>query len=272
MGDVQYEVVDVHSHLTDNDFEKDISDVISAAQKSGVKAALVVSIGKDDFPKVIELNKRFPDFVVPCLGIHPVQGHGDNQRSVTLQDFEGVVESIEEHKEILAGIGEVGLDFSPRFVKSDGSKDEQRQVLTKQIEIAVRLGLPINVHSRSAGRPTITLLKELGVKRAHLHAFDGRPSVAMEGVREGYYFSIPPSIIRSEQQKLVTQIPLDNLLLETDSPALGPVKQERNVPANLDIVVDYIAKIKKVDPSEVRRITTQNAVKLYHKLARFLVK
>ncbi|KAG7249012.1 hypothetical protein CRUP_018084, partial [Coryphaenoides rupestris] len=87
---------------------------------------------------------------------------------------------------------QVGLDFSPRLVGGEGDKDRQRQVLVRQAEVAKRLDLPLNVHSRSAGRPTIQLLKELGVEKALLHAFDGKPSVAMEGVKAGYYFSIPP--------------------------------------------------------------------------------
>ncbi|ESO90148.1 hypothetical protein LOTGIDRAFT_192289 [Lottia gigantea] len=267
-------MIDVHAHLTDSNFEKDIATVISDAKIKGVIAALAVTITKEDFVKVIELQSRFPDFIVPCLGLHPVQGTQTEQRSLTLKDFDKDVELlIDKYKDVIAGIGEIGLDFSPRFVSQEGSKDEQKQVFIKQVDIAKRMDLTVNVHSRSAGRPTIALLKELGVTKAHLHAFDGKPSVAMEGVRQGYYFSIPPSIVRSEQkQKLISQVPLENLLLETDSPALGPVKQERNVPSNLNIVVDYIAKVKKIDPSEVKHTTSQNAIKLYPKLARLITK
>ncbi|XP_039553697.1 putative deoxyribonuclease TATDN3 isoform X3 [Passer montanus] len=225
--------VDCHCHLGAPCFQPDVAAVVRAAEQAAVSALVVVSEQAGEFRSVVELSERceaggarspavsrhgsapwecrgmrcaprFPGFVLPCLGVHPVQEVSpEEQRSVTLK---------------------VGLDFTPRFASTDEQKEGQRQVLIKQIELARRLDLPLNVHSRSAGRPTINLLKEQGATKVLLHAFDGKPSVAMEGVRAGYYFSIPPSIIRSEQ-KLVKQLPLENMCLETDSPALGPEKQ-----------------------------------------------
>ncbi|XP_074846100.1 deoxyribonuclease TATDN3 isoform X3 [Carettochelys insculpta] len=239
--------VDCHCHLAAPDFERDIEDVLEEAKKAKVLALVAVAEHSGEFEKIIKLSERYPGFVLPCLGVHPVQGiPPEEQFSVTLKDLDAALPIIELYKDRLLAVGEVGLDFTPRFASTDEQKQEQRQVLTKQIQLAKRLDLPLNVHSRSAGRPTISLLKEQGAERVLLHAFDGKPSVAMEGVKAGYFFSIPPSIIRSEQV--------------------------RNEPKNIFIAAEYIAKIKGIQVEEVIEVTTQNALKLFPKLQKFLLK
>ncbi|XP_021246071.1 feline leukemia virus subgroup C receptor-related protein 1-like isoform X2 [Numida meleagris] len=218
--------VDCHCHLSAPCFQPDVAAVVRAARQAAVAALVTVTERAGEFRSVLELSDRFPGFVLPCLGVHPVQEVSpEEQRSVTLKDLDGALPLIELYKDKLVAIGEVGLDFTPRFASTDEQKEGQRRVLIKQVELARRLDLPLNVHSRSAGRPTINLLKEQGASKVLLHAFDGKPSVAMEGVKAGYFFSIPPSIIRSDQQKLVKLLPLESICLETDSPALGPEKQ-----------------------------------------------
>ncbi|KAM9196146.1 putative deoxyribonuclease TATDN3 isoform 3-T3 [Mergus octosetaceus] len=263
--------VDCHCHLAAPCFQPDVAAVVRAAEEAAVAALVVVAEQAAEFRRVMELSERFSGFVVPCLGVHPIQEVSpEEQRSVTVKDLEAALPLIELYKDKLVAIGEVGLDFTPRFASMDEQKEEQRQVLIKQVELARRLDLPLNVHSRSAGRPTINLLKEQGASKVLLHAFDGKPSVAMEGVKAGYYFSIPPSIIRSEQQKLVKLLPLESICLETDSPALGPEKQVRNEPKNIYIAAEYIAKIKGIPVEEVIEVTTQNALKVFPKLRNFV--
>ncbi|XP_068795905.1 putative deoxyribonuclease TATDN3 isoform X6 [Struthio camelus] len=264
-------LVDCHCHLAAPCFLP-----VSPARRGGRRAAGRL---RADTPPVCcrtwrpwcGRRSRFPGFVLPCLGVHPVQDLSpEEQRSVTLKDLDAALPLIEHYKDKLVAIGEVGLDFTPRFASSDEQKEGQRQVLIKQVELARRLDLPLNVHSRSAGRPTINLLKEQGAGNVLLHAFDGKPSVAMEGVKAGYFFSIPPSVIRSEQQKLVKLLPLESICLESDSPALGPEKQVRNEPKNIYVAAECIAKIKRIPIEEVIEVTTQNAVKVFPRLQNFL--
>ncbi|XP_006054107.3 putative deoxyribonuclease TATDN3 isoform X3 [Bubalus bubalis] len=273
MGAVGVGLVDCHCHLSAPDFDHDLDDVLKKAKKANVMALVVVAEHSGEFEKIMQLSQRYNGFVLPCLGVHPVQGVSpEDQRSVTLKDLDVALPIIENYQDQLLAIGEVGLDFSPRFAGTDEQKEEQRQVLIRQVQLAKRLNLPLNVHSRSAGRPTISLLNEQGADKVLLHAFDGRPSVAMEGVKAGYFFSIPPSVIRSGQQKLVKQLPLTSICLETDSPALGPEKQVRNEPRNISISAEYIAQVKGVSVEEVIEVTTQNALKLFPKLQRLLPK
>ncbi|XP_035467412.1 tatD DNase domain containing 3-like isoform X2 [Scophthalmus maximus] len=249
----------------------DLDEVIESSRQVGLLAVLAVAEHAGEFDKIIALSQRFPGFIFPCLGVHPVQEVSPGQqRGATPQDLDAALPIIEKYKDHLVAIGEVGLDFTPRYVSNESDKENQRQVLIRQAQIAKELDLPLNVHSRSAGRPTIHLLKEQGVEKALLHAFDGRPSVAMEGVKAGYFFSIPPSIIRSEQQKLVKQLPLENICLETDSPALGPEKQVRNEPRNISVSAEYISRIKGVSLDKVMEVTTQNALQLFPKLKSIL--
>ncbi|XP_032881205.1 putative deoxyribonuclease TATDN3 isoform X1 [Amblyraja radiata] len=264
--------IDCHCHLAAQDFQTDIDEVIEESKKTGILALVAVAEHAGEFERLIELSNKYSGFVLPCLGVHPVQGNPpQEQRSATLEDLQNALPLIEKYKDCLLAIGEVGLDFTPRIASTEAQKNEQKKVFIEQIEIAKQFDLPLNVHSRSAGRPTINLLKEQGAQKVLLHAFDGKPSVAMEGVKAGFYFSIPPSIIRSEQkQKLVKQLPLEFICLETDSPALGPVKQVRNEPKNISVSCQYIAQIKGLSVENVMEATTQNAFKLFPKLQKFI--
>ncbi|XP_056125265.1 putative deoxyribonuclease tatdn3 isoform X2 [Rhinichthys klamathensis goyatoka] len=232
------EFIDCHCHLSANEFTQDIDDVLLRAKKTGVKALVAVTEGASEFEKVIQLSKTYPGFVFPCFGIHPLQGSGKDLHSVKVQDLEPFLPLFQKHRDNIVAVGEIGLDFTPW-----------------------------NVHSRSAAKVTIATMKELGISQALLHNFAGKPSVAMEGVQAGFSFSFPPAVSKTEQRaKLIRQIPLEHICLETDSPALGLDNHVRNEPGNITISCEYIAKVKGISPGVVMEVTTQNALRLFPRL------
>ncbi|MEM3096214.1 MAG: TatD family hydrolase [Nitrososphaerota archaeon] len=131
------------------------------------------------------------------------------------------------------------------------------------IELSKELDLPLVIHSRSAGRYALDLLTSLGAERVIMHAFDGSASEAERGAAKGYYFSIPPSVVRSEQkQKMVRRLKLESLLLESDAPALGPERAAPNYPKNIKISAEYVARAKGLTLEKVVDVTMDNASQL----------
>lgn len=173
-----------------------------------------------------------------------------------------MVEFVRDHAAEWIAIGEVGLDYWK--TKSEEDRDTQRRILLRFSALALELDLPLNVHSRSAGHHTIELLLRAGAKRVQMHAFDGKASNALAGVEAGFFFSVPPSIVRSiQKQKLVRRLPLSSLLLETDSPVLGAEAGQRNEPANVVFSLRAIAEIKGLREVAVAEAIWENTLRLY---------
>lgn len=247
------ELVDVHAHLCASEFADDLPSVLEAARAAGVTRVLAVGEDLEDARRNLELAERFPQ-VRACAGLYPTIL--DEAVAEEMADF------IRDHRDALVGIGEVGLDYW--MVKADEAREVQRRILARFVALSNELDLPLNVHSRSAGRATIAVLREHGARRVLLHAFDGKASSAQAGLAAGYYFSIPPSVVRSEQkQKLVRALPLERLLVETDSPVLGPDRTERNEPKNVALACRAIADLKRLPVGEVARVTTANTRALF---------
>ncbi|KAG8443743.1 hypothetical protein GDO86_009062 [Hymenochirus boettgeri] len=256
--------VDCHCHMSAEEFSQDVEDIIERSKKKGVQVLVSVTEHEGEFKRIISLSERFPDYIMPCFGIHPIQNCLEGLRSVTIKDLEPALAQFYNYKDRLVAIGEVGLDFTPWLAPTSVQREEQLKVFQMQMDIAKDLDLPINVHSRSAGHQTIAFLKEQGAQKVLLHNFAGRPSVALEGVRAGFYFSFPPAVTRNEQRvKLIKQIPLEHICLETDSPSLGPKKEERNEPSNIHLSCEYIASVKGLKAEFVREVTTHNALGLF---------
>lgn len=246
-------LIDVHAHLGDSAFDADRSAVLRRAEQAGVKA--VVSVGEtlEDARKNLDLAREFPQ-MLPTAGLYPTH--------LDLVQADAVESLIRRERPRLVAIGEVGLDHW--VVQDEAERELQREIFARFIDLSLELDLPLNVHSRSAGRPTIALLLERGATRVLLHAFDGRAARAEPAVEAGYFFSVPPSVVRSPQkQKLVRRLPLSCLCVETDSPVLGPTREERNEPGNVQVSLQAIAELKELPRREVEEAVVENTHRLF---------
>lgn len=245
---------DTHAHLCAPEFSVDLGSVLDRARTAGVTRIIAVGETLEDGRRNLELAAAFPSLVAPACGLFPT--YLDRVEAELVRDF------IRAHSERWIAIGEVGLDYWK--VKDEEDREVQRQILQGFVSLALELDLPLNVHSRSAGHHTIEFLLRHGAKRVQMHAFDGKASRALAGVEAGFYFSVPPSVLRSVQkQKLVRRLPLSCLLLETDSPVLGAEPGRRNEPANLVIALQAIAELKGETEAGVAEAIYENTLRLY---------
>jgi TatD DNase family protein len=246
-------LIDCHAHLCDPVFDADREQVLDRAHTAGVEAIVAVGETLEDAWRNRLLAENHPR-VFPAAGLYPT--HLDVDLAESLERW------IRENRACLVAIGEVGLDHWK--VKEPDDRETQREIFRRFVRLADELDLPLNVHSRSAGRHAVALLLEHDVRRVQLHAFDGKPSSALPAVEAGFYFSIPPSIVRSRQkQKLVRRLPLSCMLLETDSPVLSPTPGERNEPANVRVALRAVAELKGISEIEVAERVHENTVRLY---------
>ncbi len=246
-------VIDTHAHLSAEEFDHDLPEVLKRAEKAGVRRIIAVGETLQDARKLLDLSRKFP-LILPAAGLYPT--YLDVAHARRIHDF------ILSHRESLAAIGEVGLDYWK--VKEEEDREIQREIFRHFIRLSNQFGLPLNVHSRSAGHQAIALLLREKARKVQLHAFDGRVSAALVGVEAGYFFSIPPSVVRSRQkQKLAKRLPLSALLVETDSPVLGPDPGKRNEPANVQDAVSTLAELKGISIGKMAEILMENTFRLY---------
>lgn len=250
-------LIDVHTHIGDASFDGDREAVLERARQKGIRCVLAVGETLEDAKRNLELAEAFRGQIFPCAGLYPTH--------LSMESAEELIEFIRRHRSRLIAIGEVGLDHW--VIQDDEGRELQREILGRFVDLSGELMLPLNVHSRSAGRRTIEFLRERGARSVLMHAFDGRASAATLGVEAGYFFSIPPSIVRSQQkQKLVRHLPLDSILLETDSPVLAPEPRERNEPANLCISLGAVAELKGLSEEETAEAVVRNQRRLFGEL------
>jgi TatD DNase family protein len=246
--------IDTHAHLCDPAFDDDLEAVLDRARSSGVTGVVAVGETVADARRNLELASNYPDLIHAAAGLFPT--------ILDPSEAEDLIALIRRFADRWVAIGEVGLDYWK--VQDEDGRSLQREIFTAFVDLASELDLPLNVHSRSAGAKAIELLLEQGASRVQMHAFDGRAASALPAVEAGFFFSVPPSVVRSAQkQKLVRRVPLDNLLAETDSPVLGSDPEVRNEPAAVMESLRAISLIKDVGLEEVAERMRANSNRLY---------
>ncbi|MGC8631251.1 MAG: TatD family hydrolase [Thermoprotei archaeon] len=246
--------VDVHCHLDDPLFDNDIESVISDARNKGIKNFVISAMLDLGIERALMLASKYP-WIYLSLGVQPQYVTDNNWKDLVNQFHEKLSSKF-------IAVGEVGLDRG----REGGEITAQEKFFREALRTASSKKLPVVVHSRGAGRNALSIIyEEKASVPVIMHAYDGRVSSAVDAVKHNVFFSIPPSIIRSEQKlRLVHALPLNSMLLESDAPALGPNANERNVPSNVLITANVIAKEKRVGLENAINTMTENAQKIFN--------
>ena len=249
---------DTHAHVDDEAFDEDREAVIRRTYESGVTRFVNIGCGRQPALNTLELVERY-DFIYGTVGLHP---HDAKEMTDELLEEFRIWAS---HPKILA-IGEIGLDYyydlSPR--------ETQRQAFRRQIRLARELGLPITIHDRDAHQETFDLLTEEKAweNGGIFHCYSGSEEMAREIVKRGFYISFSGSVTFKNAEKLrraAAAVPLDRLLIETDSPYLTPVpfRGRRNEPGQVINTAACLAELRGVSLEELARLTWENGCRAY---------
>ncbi|MDO9529306.1 MAG: TatD family hydrolase [Syntrophales bacterium] len=244
--------IDSHAHLEMKAFDRDRDEVIGRATKAGVDYIVTVGTTLDDCKKAVFLANKY-ESIYAAVGIHPHEVKNINNAT-----YDSLKE-LAAHDKVVA-YGEIGLDF----FRNLSPRDVQIKRFGEQLELAGEIGLPVVIHDREAHRETLDMLQKWkGNQRGIFHCFSGNYEMARKCLDMGFFISIPGTITfkKSETlQKVVENIPITSLLLETDSPYLAPHPRrgKRNEPANVILTARRVAEIKGLPLEEVGKITSQN--------------
>jgi TatD DNase family protein len=250
--------IDSHAHLTAEQFAPDLDAVIARAQEAGVERILTLGTDVASSRAAIALAEKYAP-VYAAVGVHP-----EVARTASLQDVETIRELAAAPK--VVAIGEIGLDY----YWDKESADLQQQFFERQLELAVELSLPVAIHDREAHEQVIRTLESLSGRgvRGVLHSFSGDEAMAQEALALGFFISFagPVTFLNAHKPPAIARtVPLEKLLVETDSPYLSPhpLRGRRNEPANVTRVAGRIAELKGLGVWEVAAQTAQNARALF---------
>ena len=244
--------VDAHVHLSDPEYEPHIDWIIEEARKANVVALVSNSTNLRTSLDNIRLARKYPKTVYAALGIHPW-----NVRELRKNELEEIVKLTIKHKGLksLVAVGEIGLD--PKCAEDEKAKlmEKQYEVFCSMLQVSEKLSLPIIIHSRGTTQEIMDILSSYNTKKVLLHWFSNPVELLPQIIERGYYITEGPATIFSNQiQGIVRQVPLTNLLTETDGPVRffkSPFKGGMTTPEAVPLIVDAIAKIKDEDHETV---------------------
>jgi TatD DNase family protein len=246
-------MIDVHCHLEHEKFRNN-KEIIQSFRKD-LKAIITSSPHPKDFEYTINSKKEFEGFVFACVGLHPE--YIEEFSEETLDNFEEFVKS---NKNDIVSIGEIGLDYF--WVKDEKLKEKQRWLFEKLIEFAKSVSKPITVHIRDAYEDALKILESIDYQKVHLHMFGGDKFLDKVLANE-WKISVGPILLRSKtHKKIVKKLPLERIMLETDSPWIK-IDGKESMPTDVRFVAEKIAEVKNVSLEEVERKTDENAISLF---------
>ena len=247
-------LIDTHCHLNFKDFDKDRDEIINRCLSNDI---YIINVGVDykSSEQVIELAEKYDKGVYATIAIHP---HNVDKEKFDKNKFKELAKS----KKVVA-IGETGLDYA--FCENDEKTQElQKKVFIKHLELAKELKKPVIIHSRRLFPEILEIVKKHPVKGV-LHCYMGRWSYAEEYLKLGFYIGFTGLITYArDYDKVIKNIPLDRILIETDAPYLSPIREKRSTPLDVEKVARKIAEIKEVSFEKVAEQTTNNAKKLFN--------
>ena len=258
------ELIDTHTHLDFPDFDADRQALLAESRALGVRRIVVLGVYQANWQRVWELVQSDPDLHA-AFGLHPV--YLDDHRPQHLSELGEWLTRLAGHRQLCA-VGEIGLDY---FIESlDRDRDRQQALFEAQLQLAADFNLPALIHVRRSHAAVIATLKRFRLKRAGIiHAFAGSKEEAREYIKLGFKLGLGgaptwPQALR--MHRVLAELPLDSVVLETDSPDMAPAMfpGQRNSPAHLPAICAALAGIMAISPKQLAAASTANACELFN--------
>jgi TatD DNase family protein len=252
-------LVDSHCHLNFPELSANIDEVRVAMSENGVGHALCISVTLQDFPQVLALAEKYPNFFA-SVGVHP------DYESEPFFSTETLVK-LAQHPKVIA-IGETGLDY----FRLTGDLEWQRERFRIHIRAAINSHLPLVIHTRASAEDTLRIMQEEGAQKVGgvMHCFTETLDVALRAIEMGFYISFSGIVTfknASALKDVAQHVPLNRILVETDSPYLAPIpfRGKTNQPAYVKYVAEEVARLKSISLEELTETSTRNFFRLFKK-------